>query len=739
MRDTQMLEQYLRGGSESAFADLVNRYVDLAYSVAHRTLRDRALAEEVAQMTFCLLARKARQLTGYDSLAGWIYRTSYLLSLKTLRQERTRREREHAIAAMPESTSETPWEELVPVLDDALHQLPDQDRTVLALRFAQGKPMREVGEALGTTEAAAKMRVGRAIDKVRAYFQKRGVACTSVSLMAALGAISVEAAPVGLASRVMTALAGSTAGSVGSLATYLVIMAKLKTKVALGLLGTAAALMTGSLVLNHSLLLIPRPHGSDAPTGQAGSAVQTARAAAQAPATFGESWLSKLREAGLARAKARLTAALNAPPRKGTRSYPSFAIFDAITAFGSYGDQAFEILKAAVEGDNEEARLQAISALGLIGKNVPEARPLLWSLLKAGNQESGYALTALGNVGFLPEELPMLATLIPGQQDQQLVRYVPEQIARAIKRDPVGTKAYLGSVEGLLQDADPAARFGAACALAELRGAQDPQIVKALAAGLAVSEAYRVRNEFTGEVTRHLMAVETLQRMGPAAKAALPELQAFAKQTPDEVTRELALRTIGIIDPDSGRNDPAIHSILASDEQRDLLLEKLQTGTCSADELVQALKEPRAVSSAAARLGELGPAAKSALPELHQALAGKDEATRDEILAAMQTIDPAYVVARVPREPVAQATLAAVLELEEQRSQGALTEPAAKALEKLLEPFRMGSTSWYTKNEVTEFGKKLQEQNSRLWAVFLAKASESDPDFEHTVKAGSPQ
>jgi DNA-directed RNA polymerase specialized sigma24 family protein len=48
-------------------------------------------------------------------------------------------------------------------LDEAFNQLPDSDRGVLVLRFVQRKPMREVGEALGTTEAAAKMRVGRAL------------------------------------------------------------------------------------------------------------------------------------------------------------------------------------------------------------------------------------------------------------------------------------------------------------------------------------------------------------------------------------------------------------------------------------------------------------------------------------------------------------------------------------------------------------------------------------------------
>jgi hypothetical protein len=229
------------------------------------------------------------------------------------------------------------------------------------------------------------------------------------------------------------------------------------------------------------------------------------------------------------------------------------------------------------------------------------------------------------------------------------------------------------------------------------------------------------------------MAIETLQRMGSEAKPVLPELQAFAGLTPDPVVRDVALRTIAAIDPDAGRNDPAVQSIVAREEQRNSLMDRLHAGTCSMDDLSQSLKEPMAVSLAATQLGQFGSAAREYLPELSQALAGKDEATREEILSAIKQIDPNYAVARVPRQPVAHGALAAELELETQRAQGTLPDSAASHLEKLIDQFRMGNTSWYTQSEVAAFAQQLQKENPRMWTAFLTKASEVDPEFEHSL------
>src|SRR5262245_19443519 len=199
MQDSELLRDYVTNGSDAAFAGLVERYVDFVYSTARRQLGDAQLAEEVAQVVFSLLARKAVGLVDLPSLAGWLYRATCFTAAKALRTERRRRHHEQEAIAMnqDDASADEIWERLSPMLDDALKQLEEQDRLALFLRFFQKKPMREVGETLGVSEAAAKMRVSRAVDRLREFFTKRGVAVGASGLATVLSANAIHAAPIG--------------------------------------------------------------------------------------------------------------------------------------------------------------------------------------------------------------------------------------------------------------------------------------------------------------------------------------------------------------------------------------------------------------------------------------------------------------------------------------------------------------------------------------------------------------
>ena len=78
------------------------------------------------------------------------------------------------------------------------------------LRFFENKNLSEVGAALGASEDAAKMRVNRALEKLRKFFAKRGVTLTAAIIAGAVSANSVQAAPVGLAKTISaTAVKGA--------------------------------------------------------------------------------------------------------------------------------------------------------------------------------------------------------------------------------------------------------------------------------------------------------------------------------------------------------------------------------------------------------------------------------------------------------------------------------------------------------------------------------------------------
>jgi RNA polymerase sigma factor (sigma-70 family) len=243
--DLTLLRDYARNNSEEAFAALVSRHVNLVYSVALRQVRDAHLAEEITQAVFIILARKADSLGDKTILSGWLCRTARYASANALTIQRRRQHREQE--AYMESTlneaepiHEETWSQIAPLLDGAMEQLGQKDHDALVLRFFENKTFAEVGATLGASEDAAKMRVNRALEKLRKFFTKRGVSSTTAIIAGTISANSVQAAPIGLV-KTISAVAISKSAAVSTSTLTLIkgalkIMAwtKIKTAVVVG-------------------------------------------------------------------------------------------------------------------------------------------------------------------------------------------------------------------------------------------------------------------------------------------------------------------------------------------------------------------------------------------------------------------------------------------------------------------------------------------------------------------------
>jgi RNA polymerase sigma factor (sigma-70 family) len=199
--DLALLREYAVSKSEAAFATLVSRHLSFVYSAALRQVSDPDLAKDVAQVTFIILANKAGKIGDGTVLSGWLFKTVRFAARTQLRGA-ARRQRWEQEAQMERenlsSVTDDIWAAMAPVLDEALGTLREKDRRAVLLRYFENKTLAQVGEMLAIREDAARKRVTRAVDNLRKFFVKRGVALSVAAIGAVLSTRVVQAVPAGM-------------------------------------------------------------------------------------------------------------------------------------------------------------------------------------------------------------------------------------------------------------------------------------------------------------------------------------------------------------------------------------------------------------------------------------------------------------------------------------------------------------------------------------------------------------
>jgi RNA polymerase sigma factor (sigma-70 family) len=259
----QLLADYAESGSEEAFRELVTSYIGLVHGSALRLVDGQSqLAEDIAQTVFTDLARQAKKLSPEIMMGGWLHRRTCYAAANVMRSERRRLIREREAVEMNALNSDAALAWATPVLDEAINQLADDDRDAITLRFFERWNLRAIGEAMGTTEAAAQKRVERALEKLRGLLMRRGVVLSAAAVALAVGSATATAAPAGLAATISTAALTSAQAGAGFTLTTLKIMAvtKLKITAVAAVVALLAAGTATTIVLNRDPSYNPPPH-----------------------------------------------------------------------------------------------------------------------------------------------------------------------------------------------------------------------------------------------------------------------------------------------------------------------------------------------------------------------------------------------------------------------------------------------------------------------------------------------
>ena len=204
----QLLADFAQTRSEPAFREIVTRYLNLVYSSALRLVDgDAHRAQDVAQVVFADLADKAGELPPEIMLGGWLHRHACFVAANTMRGERRRLARESEAVEMNSlhENAGADFSRLAPLLDETINQLDEADRAAILLRFFEQQDFRSVGQSFASSEDAARMRVNRALDKLRDLLAQRGIRTTAGALAAVIAVNAVQSAPAGLATTISTA------------------------------------------------------------------------------------------------------------------------------------------------------------------------------------------------------------------------------------------------------------------------------------------------------------------------------------------------------------------------------------------------------------------------------------------------------------------------------------------------------------------------------------------------------
>lgn len=293
MTDLEQLQRYVRTGANDAFAAVVAQHAGWVFGAALRQTGSSALAEEVAQAVFLDLAQRAAKLRADTQLGSWLCVVTRRTAVDVLRRESRRQQRERVavdLAAM--NTDNHDWRRAEPVIDEALATLHERDRRAVLLRFFEQRSFAEIGQALGLTDDAAQKSVSRALDRLRDFLRRRGIATTAAALGAGLSASAQLAAPAGLAATICTTVTATVAAAAAATAS-----ASLFAKLTMAasnklLLGTTVALAVGGIVVGAGVIETQRteiarlrrelytpPPGIVAPASNPGAGAPAAAAA----------------------------------------------------------------------------------------------------------------------------------------------------------------------------------------------------------------------------------------------------------------------------------------------------------------------------------------------------------------------------------------------------------------------------------------------------------------------------
>jgi len=165
-------------GDRYAYAELVDRYKAMVFTLALRILRNREDAEEVAQDTFIKAYKGLHSFQGDSKFSTWLYKIAYRASLDHLKKNNRRIDQRslevsnaYNLIAAGDITDEMENKERITMVKQAIEALPPKDSAIITLFYMEELSLKEIGKVLGLSAAVIKVRLFRSRKQLAGILQ----------------------------------------------------------------------------------------------------------------------------------------------------------------------------------------------------------------------------------------------------------------------------------------------------------------------------------------------------------------------------------------------------------------------------------------------------------------------------------------------------------------------------------------------------------------------------------------
>jgi RNA polymerase sigma-70 factor, ECF subfamily len=181
--DEELIEAVARG-DRRAFEALYDRYAPAVFGLALRTLRDREVAEEAVQEIFWRIWQRAGSFDRSRMFAPWLFGIAHNYCIDELRRRRARPQSVYEdderpiLGAIPDTVDVSEAAVLAEqrrAVQDALRQLPDEQREALEMAYFGGLTQQEIAARLGNPLGTIKTRMRLGLQKLRGLLQSQQV------------------------------------------------------------------------------------------------------------------------------------------------------------------------------------------------------------------------------------------------------------------------------------------------------------------------------------------------------------------------------------------------------------------------------------------------------------------------------------------------------------------------------------------------------------------------------------